>query len=276
MKPRVLVYDDRGEGEPIVLVPGGLTGWLSWIPHQERLAAKYRVIRVQPIHNELGSAGRVPEAGYDHDVERDSLRMTLDELGIGAADLAGWSGGARSLINLAVAYPERVRTLTLIEPAAYWAGEEAGLDDADLQRIRGFSARVAGRPVGEDDLAEFLTLAGFAASVDEARAGPNWERWLPHRQSLAADHMVGNPPLRLSDLERVDRPVLLVKGRLSTEWLRRIVDVFGQQFPRATVLELPGTHACHIESIDAFLEAFERHVASAQEGPSSAGGIVPN
>jgi pimeloyl-ACP methyl ester carboxylesterase len=262
MKSRVLLHDDKGRGEPIMLVPGGLTGWLSWIPHQERLASQYRVVRIQPIHNELGSAGRIPEAGYDHDVERDSVAKTLDELGIEAPHLAGWSGGARSLINFAVAYPDRIRTLTLIEPPAYWAGEEAGLDDEQLRRIRAFSARVAGRSVSEDDLAEFLTLAGFASSPEEAKAGPNWERWLPHRQTLAADHMVGNPPLHLSDLERVDRPVLLVKGTVSTEWLRRIVDVLGQRFPQATVLELPGTHACHIESMDAFLEALRKHVTS--------------
>jgi len=60
MEPRVLRYDLKGQGEPIVLVPGGLTGWQSWIPHQERLADRYRVVRVQPIHNELGSAG-LPE-----------------------------------------------------------------------------------------------------------------------------------------------------------------------------------------------------------------------
>lgn len=53
VEPRVLQHDVQGQGEPIVLVPGGLTGWLSWIPHQERLAGRYRAIRVQPIHNEL-------------------------------------------------------------------------------------------------------------------------------------------------------------------------------------------------------------------------------
>jgi hypothetical protein len=47
-EPRVLQYDVKGEGEPLVLVPGGLTGWLSWIPHAERLAATRKTIRVQP------------------------------------------------------------------------------------------------------------------------------------------------------------------------------------------------------------------------------------
>lgn len=61
MEPRVLRYEDSGQGEPLVLVPGGLTGWLSWIPHQGRLAGRYRVVRVQPIHNELGSAA-IPDS----------------------------------------------------------------------------------------------------------------------------------------------------------------------------------------------------------------------
>lgn len=44
MKPRVLSYDDQGQGETVVLVPGGLTGWLSWIPHQQRLVGRYRTV----------------------------------------------------------------------------------------------------------------------------------------------------------------------------------------------------------------------------------------
>jgi hypothetical protein len=58
VQPRALTYDSIGTGEPVVLVPGGLTGWLSWIPHRARLASTRTAIRVQPIHNELESAGR--------------------------------------------------------------------------------------------------------------------------------------------------------------------------------------------------------------------------
>ena len=54
MDSRVLTYEVKGDGDSVVLVPGGLTGWLSWIPHAERLSANWRTIRVQPIHNELG------------------------------------------------------------------------------------------------------------------------------------------------------------------------------------------------------------------------------
>jgi hypothetical protein len=50
VEPRVLQHDEKGEGEPIVLVRGGLTGWPSWIPHQERLADRYGP---QPVSSAL-------------------------------------------------------------------------------------------------------------------------------------------------------------------------------------------------------------------------------
>ncbi len=262
MEPRVLEYDDRGEGDPIVLVPGGLTGWLSWIPHQELLAAQRRAIRVQPVHNELGSRGEPVDPRYDDDVERESLRITLDKLGIPVADFAAWSGGARSTIEFSLTYPERVRTLTLIEPPAVWAlsGTEG---EAATARVDAFMARVGGRPLSEDDLAEFLVIAGFAPTEEDARAHPNWERWFPHRGALANQYNLGRKARTLDEIERFDRPVLLVKGTDSAEWLRRVVDVLGGRYPRATVLDLPGSHACHIESMDAFMEALGKHLAQA-------------
>ena len=32
VEPRVLLYAAQGQGEPIVLVPGGLARWVFWIP----------------------------------------------------------------------------------------------------------------------------------------------------------------------------------------------------------------------------------------------------
>jgi len=51
--------------------------------------------------------------------------------------------------------------------------------------------------------------------------------------------------------------VLLTKGTQTADWLKRLVDVLGERLPDASVLELEGDHAHHIESIDAFLAALE-------------------
>ena len=266
MRARVLQHEAKGEGEPLVLVPGGLTGWLSWIPHAERLSASRRTIRVQPIHNELGSAGESGDREYTAETERESLGLTLDELGVDRADFAGWSGGARALLEFALAYPERVRTLTLVEPAAYWILEELGEADGDVRRISAFMHALAAREVGEDDLGEFLRLAGFVKAGEDPRRHPNWERWVPHREALSwSFERLDHPARSVAELAEVRCPVLLVKGTVTADWLKRVVDVLGERLPNAAVLELPGDHACHIESIEAFLEALERHLAAAAD-----------
>jgi pimeloyl-ACP methyl ester carboxylesterase len=261
VNPRALRSDDQGEGEPVVLVPGGLTGWLSWIPHQLRLADDYRVIRVEPIHNELGSAGEPGQAGYTAEVERESLRITLDDLELDRPHVAGWSGGGRAALEFAMEYPDRVRTLTLIEPAAFWILEQRGEHDAVIEELNAFLHPLYGRDVTEDDLATFLEYAGFVANKSEASTHPNWERWLPHRMALSWQGAALDHPSRTAeDFARVSSPTLLVKGTVTAAWQKEVVDTLGAELPNATVLELEGDHACHIQSMGAFLEGFERHL----------------
>jgi pimeloyl-ACP methyl ester carboxylesterase len=263
MEPRTLACDSRGEGEPLVLLPGGLTGWLSWIPHQERLARRYRAIRVQPIHNELGSAGVPGDPTYDSHTERESLRLTLEALGLGSVHLAGWSGGGGAALEYATEYPSHVRSLTLVEPGTSWVLEQLGERLEEIRAEDAFMYALTGREVSEEDLAEFLVLAGLANSPEAVRSDPAWERWVDHRMALSwRSERLDRPPRSLDDLSRITCPALLVKGTDTTPLLQRIVDVLGDYLSHASVLELEGDHACHIQSIDAFLAAFERHVDS--------------
>ena len=263
MEPRALTYEIKGDGEPVVLVPGGLTGWVSWIPHAERLSATWRTIRVQPIHNELGSAGQPGDPGYTAETERESLRITLDALGIETAHFAGWSAGGKALIEFALAYPQRVRTLTLVEPAAYWILEQLGVADTNVERANAFLHELFGRDVTEDDLAAVLEAAGLASSKEKARSDRYWDRAVPHRMALSwYSEDFDRSERSIEELASIRCPVLLVKGSATTEGDKRVVKVLGERLPNAEILELPGDHASHIESIDAFLDTFERHLAT--------------
>lgn len=170
MRPRPLTADVAGEGESLVLIPGGVTGWLSWIPHQERLSYRYRTIRVQPIHNELGSAGMKGDPSYTREVAVESLLLTLDQLDIERAHFAGWSAGGKGLLDFAIAHPGRLMSMTLVEPAADWILEAAGESDREHQESTDFLYSLAGQEVSDDDLARFLHLAGFVSDPAEARS----------------------------------------------------------------------------------------------------------
>ena len=266
MQPRVLQYDVQGQGEPIVLVPGGLTGWLSWVPHQERLARRYRAIRVQPLNNELGSAGLPGDPGYTAETEREALRLTLDALDLERPHLVGWSGGGKAALEFATEYPDRVRSLALVEPAGYWILEQLGDGLEDVARVNALVHGLFGRPVTEDDLADFLELAGFVNSAQDARSHPNWARWLPHRMALSwQGERVDHPERSVEELARITCPVLLTKGTRTADWLKRVVDVLGERLPNASIVELDGDHAHHIQSIDAFLAALEEQLTRTGE-----------
>ena len=58
-------------------------------------------------------------------------------------------------------YPDRARSLALVEPAAYWVLEQLGDRLEDVERASSAVHVLFGRPVTEDDLATFVGLAGF-------------------------------------------------------------------------------------------------------------------
>ena len=71
-------------------------------------------------------------------------------------------------------------------------------------------------------------------------------------------------------LANIRCPVLLAKGSSTADWLKRVVDELGERIPGASVIELGGDHACHIQSMDAFLEGFSKHLISQSPERASA------
>lgn len=261
MNQKVLLHEVKGQGEPIVLVPGGLSGWLSWIPHAERLSADRKVIRVQLRSVELAEAGEPFPEDYETLTEREALRATVDELGLEHFDLVGWSYGGHVSLAFALEYPERVRTLTVIEPSALWILRETGHAASGLAKSEAFDRSTAGKDITVDDLKGFLVRAGFGEPGDDFESLPQWPVWVRNRQVISANGKIWDYTDSLERLRALEIPVLAVKGTETTEDLAAIVDDLVATVPHGRLLELPGGHACHIENIDRFLEELNRHTA---------------
>ena len=261
MEPRVLAHDSAGEGAPVLLIPGRLTGWLSWIPHQERMRDRYQAIRIQPIANDEGDAGRPREPGYTVLTEIESLALTLDELGFADAHLVGWSSGAELLMDFSFVYPERARSLTLVEPSAYWILTGRGEGDAHQAEVSGFLDTLAGKDITDDDLAAFLSYLGLAESPAAIREHPNWPNWLPHKMALSW-RSVGDDsvPRSIDGLSKAACPVLLVQGTTTAEWRKRVLEIVDEQLLDSKVVEIEGGHSAFAQSIDEFLGLLEAHL----------------
>ena len=243
-----------GRGDPIILVPGGLTGWLSWRPHAQRLVQARQVILVQLLAVDYGLRGEPLPSDYSVETESRALGRALDTLGMSRADFVAWSFGAETLLDYALDHPERVNTMTLIEPPAFWVLRSRGRLGPEATGFQETLQTFGPGDVTEDQLAQFTHFAGFVPLDVAPQSVPQWPVWSQHRQSLRT----GDAAFRHDDdIRRVTgftAPVLLFKGVGSPGYLREIIDILGEEFPHAQVQELPGAHALHIVSMDRFLE----------------------
>jgi pimeloyl-ACP methyl ester carboxylesterase len=111
-----IAYDVHGEGEPVLLVHGfastgavnwGSTGWIDLLKKAGR-----QVIVVDNRGHGASEKLYDPQA-YDAAVMAEDLRRLLDELAVSRADVLGYSMGARLSALLAIAHPQRVRSLVI-------------------------------------------------------------------------------------------------------------------------------------------------------------------
>jgi pimeloyl-ACP methyl ester carboxylesterase len=253
-----------GSGGAVVLVPGGLTGWVSWEPHSKILSERYKVVRVQLVSVDLGLRNEPVPPDYSVDYETAALSRALDELGVEQAHFAAWSFGAEVTLNFALNNPARVKTLTLIEPPAIWVLRSRGPLSKEQLEDQKMEQTLGPHDVSESQLVWFTHFAGFVAPNVDPRSLPQWPAWFKHRQSLRTGDVVYRHEDDIRRVRSFNRPTLLFKGEGSSPWLHSIVDILGLEFPRVRVKMLPGGHAPHIVSMGDFMVSLERLLSSGQ------------
>jgi len=105
-----LYYEVRGEGEPLVLIPGLAAGAWIWFKQVGALSAHFRVITFDP--RGIGQSGS-SESPADMRLLADDVELLLRGLGIARAHMLGVSFGGFVAQKFALAYPDMTRTLTL-------------------------------------------------------------------------------------------------------------------------------------------------------------------
>jgi pimeloyl-ACP methyl ester carboxylesterase len=244
-----LEYTDHGDGEPVVLMHAGLCA--DWFEPLEREPAlePCRVIR----HHRAGYAGSSHPPGEvtiaDH---ARHCRGLLDHLGIERAHVVGHSSSADMALQLALDAPDRVASLTLMEPAlmpvpsrAAW-GKSAAMPAVEAYRAgdRATAVDLWMRGVAGDGWREPMDRA-LPGAFDQAVAdAPTFfEQELPAVQTWAFGE---------DEARRVTHPVLAVIGARSPEvspvWEERQALV-QRWLPHAEPFVLDGaTHLLHIQN----------------------------
>ena len=112
LKGERLAYLDVGQGEPVILIHGFGGSMWQWEHQQTPLSAQFRLITPDLIGSGLSAK---PDIEYRPDQTLDYFVGFMDALNIQQAALVGNSMGAGLAIGMALAHPDRVSRLVLID-----------------------------------------------------------------------------------------------------------------------------------------------------------------
>ena len=256
-----LEFDVRGAGEPVLFVQTALTAdELLPLARQPVLAERYQTI----LYHRRGYAGSSSSSAPGSIVRdaRDAVAL-LEALGIERAHVVGLSYSGAVGLQLASDDPDRVHSLTLLEPPPVHVPSAAE-----------FRAAIA-------RLLESRRSAGAAAALDEFMTllmGQHWrsqmERDLPGsvtqiERDAATFFDIDIPALltwnyTAADAALISAPVLYVGGTDSGRWFAEVRELLLSWLPQAEDVLIAGADhglaLSHPEAIASSLAAFvERH-----------------
>ncbi|MEU6200126.1 alpha/beta hydrolase [Streptomyces sp. NPDC047061] len=166
-----LAYHVRGEGEPLVVLPGGPMRASAYLGDLGGLAAHRRLILLD-LRGTGDSAVPADPASYRCDRLVDDVEMLRAHMGLDHMDLLAHSAGASLAILYAAARPQRVRRLALItgNPSAL------GLRATPEDRLAAARLR-AGEPWFEGAFPALETWLTGSGDFDEAFMPFFYGRW---------------------------------------------------------------------------------------------------
>lgn len=190
-----IAYLEEGSGDPILLIHGFASNktvnWLDtgWVRHLTR-AGRHVIAMDNRGHGESAKLYRAEDYGAPQMAE--DARRLLDHLGITRADIMGYSMGARIGAFLALAHPERVRSLVF-----------GGLGGNMIRPMAGTSSVAAALEAPSVDDVKIPTARTFRAFAESTRSD---------LKALAACIRSSREPLTAEMVGRITCPVLVAVG----------------------------------------------------------------
>lgn len=268
-----LEYTERGSGEPVVFVHGGLNDLRAWKDQLPAFASKYRTVAYSCRYyypNEQPPAG----IALTLDAHVDDLIGLLRALDLTPAHLIGASNGGFVCLLLARRMPELVRTLVLADPPVLpILGVSVPPRPTQLWRLLlrdprsaidviKFSAKGIGPTIrafkrGDDERGLEVFVTAALGRDDYAKLSADMRQQIQDNlQPFKAQLRAGFPAFDEDDAGRISAPTLLVNGERGASVLHRVTDKLEQLLPRAERIHIRDTsHLMYADDPAAFNRA---------------------
>jgi len=218
----------------VIFVPGSIT------PGDLAYGSLLSVIgeEIQPIIKELEVyATDVPPRDYRLDLEAEGIRRAADAASAQRIHLVGYSAGGAFALAFTAKYPERLKSLALIEPA--WIGAVTAEDAQDWAEL----GRLMTLPPDEQMQAFRLwhMRPGVPPPAAPAQPGPP-PAWMAKRPAgvKAIFGAFNTGHIDQDRFRQLDGPVYYALGSLTTRYFERGAKTLQRLFPDMQLEEYEG------------------------------------
>lgn len=184
-----MYYQVHGQGEPLVLIHGGLMTIEAWGPLLPALAENRTVYAI-----ELEGHGRTLDLDRPLSIRQfaEDVGGFIEQMALGPVDIVGYSMGGGTAAGVAILHPELVESLVIISAShqddAIWDSVRAGWPSMSAEMMEGTPMKTAYEAVAPQP-------ERFAGFVDKIR-----------------NSMVAGGGWTDEEIASIDAPVLMIVG----------------------------------------------------------------
>lgn len=232
-------YLELGSGEPAVLLHSSGSSGAQWRALAERLGRRYRVI-APDLYGYGGTAHWPGRRPFHLECEAEIVLALLRRVNA-RAHLVGHSYGGAVALHVAGLRGDLLRSLTLIEPAAFHLLR--GTDAPALAEITEVAETVARAVACGEYVAGFGRFVDYWSSPQALEEVPadKWYSMAARLPKIALDfHATLSEPTRLGDFRSMTVPTLLLYGTSSPLPARRICHLLARILPEAQLRTITG------------------------------------
>ncbi len=177
-KSDTIYFSSYGEGEPLILLHGGLSRPLSWFAQMPVLVRHgFQLILIST----RGHGRSTDNGGHDYALYAADVVAVMAALKLASAHLAGWSDGANTVLEMALRWPDKIRRMVLISANYHYSGQRIMPTETSRHTW----------------LKRFWTSSGSG---------------FPHLQQQLCTLWNTQPVLSVGDLSRIASPALVITG----------------------------------------------------------------
>lgn len=270
-----LEYEIVGNGPPLVMLHGILSGRASFSRQRAELADHHRLI-LPSARGHDGSEGILPANYGAGSSGVDDLRTLLDAEGIDRASLFGHSGGGVTAFVFACRFPERVERVVLIEPtllSILLPSDRAPVEAA--HKTIAAAAEAGGPEAGVRAL--MASVGGESWSKLDEETQAKRVKSLAKSAPMVGPHARGLLDLKVTETDIVafQPPVLIFNGTESAHFEGMIAQRFRALRPDVAAITVEGAgHNVHRDRPDIVNSATLSFLGSARNPGSYLPGEV--